>query len=245
MKRTVLSVAASVMLLSILTVPVSAQSEVMEYIDPDTDFIRYGPQTGREDDVDILSLTCDDSTFPVVIVLTVKGAITKSYGEDIGSNKYIIAIDLDGDESQGEIGLQLTGDEGMTIQTDERIIPFSEDKYTIQGSTLTVRIDYAYFGSYEKVSDLTASSLQYFKQTDTSVSDSVNYIFGDDDKPYDRSSQDDDITTDDDVSDDDTTDDDKDDDDNSDDDDSPGYSLALLSVAILCAIIFVGRLRRR
>jgi hypothetical protein len=135
----------------------------------------------------------------------------------------------------------------MTIQTDERVIPYSADKYTIQGSTLTIRIDYAYFGSYEKVSDFTASTLQYFNNTQSSVSDSVNYIFGDDNKPYDRNPQDDDITTDDDISDDDAADDDTVDDDTSDDDDSPGFSpfLFLVSIAFISTVIFIARSRRR
>ncbi|MGA1848450.1 MAG: hypothetical protein ACMUHB_03830 [Thermoplasmatota archaeon] len=244
MNRIFLSAAASILLLSVIIIPASAQNEVMEYTDPDKDWIRYGTETGREDDVDIISLSCDDSTFPVVITLTVRGTITRSYGEDVGSNKYVIAIDLDGDESKGEIGLQLSGDQGMTIQTDERIIPYSQDKYTIQGSMLTVRIDYAYFGNYEKVSDFTGSTLQYFNNTQSSVSDSVNYIFGGDNKPYDRTPPDDDITTDDDVSDDDTTDDDTADDDSS-DDDSPAPSFLVISVAILSAVLFLGRLRRR
>jgi hypothetical protein len=246
MKKILLSVFASFLLLSMILAHAAGQEEVMEYKDPETDFIRHGPETGREDDVDILSITCDDSTFPVVLVLTVKGTITKTYGEDIGSNNYVMAIDLDGDESQGEVGLQLIGGEGMTIHTDDRTIPFPEEKYTIQGSTLTVQVDFAYFGNYEKVSDFTASTLQHFTQLDSSVSDSVNYIFGGDDKPYDRGTYDDDITTDDDISDDDAADDDTNDDDAvTDDDDSPAVPLILTVITVLSAALLIGRYRKR
>jgi len=220
----------------------SAADEIIIYTDGESDFARYGATTGHEADMDIVSLTCDDSTYPFVVELTVSGTITSSYGSGGGVNKYVVLLDLNGDESKAEMSFELETDGTLTIYTqDGRNFTYPGDQYTIAGSKLSIRIDYSYLGNFERVSDIAASTLQRFDNPSTTVTDSVNYLFGEDNKPFPRQGPaDDDVTTDDDTTDDDNTDDDTTDD----DDDSPGPSMVLIVLSI-SIIAFVHFLRRK
>ena len=208
----------------------------MLYEDEEGDLIVFGESTGHEDDVDILSLTCDRSSYPVVLVMTVKGEITADYGEN-GTNNYVFSIDLDGDEDTAEIGVQMTGinsgnDQFFTVSTPENIVLLDEDHYIISGSTITVYIEQTHFGGADEVLDISGTTLQMFDST--SVTDPINYNFGEDDKPYGYEEP----TTDDD--------DEKPDGNETDDDeDTPGFSIILISASAVLVAIFMGRSRKK
>ena len=206
------------------------------YEDEEGDLIVFGESTGHEDDVDILSLTCDRSSFPVVLVMTVKGEITADYGEN-GTNNYVFSIDLDGDEDTAEIGVQMTGvnsgnDQFFTVSTPENIVLLDEDHYIISGSTITVYIEQTHFGGADEVLDISGTTLQMFDST--SVTDPINYKFGEDDKPYgyeEPTTDDDDETPDGNETD--------------DDEDTPGFSIILISASAVLVAIFIGRSRKK
>ncbi len=208
----------------------------MSYEDEEEDLFVLGESTGHEDDVDILSLTCDRSSYPVVLVMTVKGEITADYGEN-GTNNYVFSIDLDGDEDTAEIGVQMTGvnsgnDQFFTVNTPEKIVLLDEDHYTISGSTITVYIDQTHFNGADEVLDISGTALQIFDSS--TVTDLINNKFGEDDKPYGYEEP----TTDDD-------DENPDGNETDDDEDSPGFSLILISLSAILVAIFIGRSRKK
>ncbi|MGA1793203.1 MAG: hypothetical protein ACMUHM_04570, partial [Thermoplasmatota archaeon] len=191
---------------------------------------------------DILSVKVDQSSFPdVTITMTVKGGIVAEYGED-QHNWYGFGLDLNGDEETAIIGIQLTGmDEGkdsfVTINNETSIAPLTVGEYVISGSTFTVHIPAIYFQGYDEVKDFTGTATQGFPGT--TVSDGVNYLFGEDQTPYGETADDD--TTDDDTTDDDTSDDDTSDDD---DDDSPGFTVLLTLSAFAISVLMLTRKRK-
>ncbi|MBN1540048.1 MAG: hypothetical protein JW939_07875 [Candidatus Thermoplasmatota archaeon] len=228
---------ASTLVMFLLPIHTLAQETIITYEDEGSDFIRYGDATGHEDDIDILKVTCDDSSFPIVVEMTVKGTVTGSYG-DGGTNKYVILLDLDGDESLAELSFQLNESGHVTIYTEDRSFPYPEEDYTISGSKMTIRIDYSYMGNYEKVSDLAVSTLQRFSSPAITVTDSLNYLFGEDNAPFPRGDPpDDDITTDDDSTDDDEQSVD-------DDDKTPGFSIAIAIFAAFVSVVLMTRKRK-
>lgn len=238
MWRTASFLIASTMVLFLLPMQASAYETIITYDDEGSDFIRYGEATGHEDDIDILKVTCDDSSFPIVVELTVKGTITGSYGAG-ETNKYVILLDLDGDESLAELSFQLNESGSITIYTGDRSFLYPEEDYTISGSKMTLHIDYSYMGNYEKVSDLAVSTLQSFSSSQITVTDSVNYLFGEDNEPFPRGElPDDDTTTDNDSSDDDE----KPVDD--DDEETPGFPITLVAAAAIISVVLITRKRK-
>ncbi|MBN1390649.1 MAG: hypothetical protein JXA22_08420 [Candidatus Thermoplasmatota archaeon] len=239
MKKTVIFSLAAMMLMFCLVSTVSADEEKIVYQDEVSDFTRYGETTGHEQDMDIISVTCDDSDFPVVLELTVSGSIITSYESGGGSNKYVVLLDLDGDESLAEMSFQLDGTGIMTIFTsDGRSFPYDKDGFRIAGSKLIIMVDYSYFGSFDRVSDLAASSLQRFDSPSTTVVDSVNYLFGEDNEPFEREPA---TVDDDDISDDDAVNDIPDDDDSN---ETSGPSLLLVASSLIISMMLGGRKRR-
>ena len=231
-----IAITAGLILITLGLSTVVGNDNNMSYEDEEGDPIVFGESTGHEDDVDILSLTCDRSSFPVVLVMTVKGEITADYGEN-GTNNYVFSIDLDGDEDTAEIGVQMTGvnsgnDQFFTVSTPENIVLLDEDHYIISGSTITVYIEQTHFGGADEVLDISGTTLQMFDST--SVTDPINYKFGEDDKPYgyeEPTTDDDDETPDGNETD--------------DDEDTPGFSIILISVSAILVAIFIGRSRKK
>jgi hypothetical protein len=249
MKLSKISITAGAFILVLIMVQwVSATPDQMEYTDEEGDLLVLGDPTGHEDDVDMVSMTVDQSSRPVVVKITMKGQVTANYGVEQSNNIQFI-LDLDGDYNQGEVQVTMDGseegdDEFMTLMTLEAFIPLTEGDYSISGSTLTVNIPVAYVGVEDEVMDFAASTIQGFPGT--SVADTINWEFGEDNAAYGEGSSDDD-TSDDDTTDDDTSDDDTSDDDSSDDDDddSPGFSMLLSLVSVIAAAVLIGRFRRK
>ena len=242
MKRYILlPIALAFVILASCSVVVTATPDQMEYTDEEGDLLMLGDPTGYEDDIDIVSVTVDQSLFPIVVVkITVKGNIVAKYDEEDQHNWYGFGLDLDGDEDVAEVGVQFTGpDEGkdsfVTVNNQTKIDPLTEGQYTISGSTFTVTVPIEYCAAYSEVKDFTARASQGFPGT--SVSDAVNDLFGEDDKPYGyEEPADDDDTTDDDTTDDDTSDDD--------DDDSPGFTILLAISAFAVSVVIITRKRK-
>jgi hypothetical protein len=250
MKLRKISIAAGAIIFMLIMVRgATATPDQMEYTDEEGDLLVLSDPTGHEDDVDMVSMSVDQSSRPVVVKITVKGQIKANYGAEQSNNIQFI-LDLDGDFSQGEVQVTMDGseegDEGfMTLMTNEAFVPLTEGDYTLSGSTLTVNIPISYVGAGDEVQDFAASTVQGFPGT--SIMDTVNWEFGEDDAAYGEGSSDDD-TADDDITDDDTSDDDAADDDTSDDDDdddSPGFTLLLSLASVMAAAVLLGRFRKK
>jgi hypothetical protein len=240
-----LAVASGIVLLMICMMPASGTPDQMEYSDEEGDLLVLMDPTGYEDDVDIVSVSVDQSSFPVVVVtITVKGNIIGEY-EEGKHNWYGFGLDLDGDEDKAEVGVQLTGpDEGkeayVSINNQTMIEALSVGEYVISGSTFTVNVPVKYCSDHSEVKDFTATATQGFPGT--SITDTVNGLFNEDDKPYgyvEPADDDDDDTTP--VDDDDDTSPDDDDDDSS----TPGFSFALITLSVLFTGIFLSRFRKK
>ncbi|MEA3559075.1 MAG: hypothetical protein U9R75_07475 [Candidatus Thermoplasmatota archaeon] len=226
----------AVLLLGSNMMSANGDEDPWSYQDEENDVLVLGQNSSFEDDIDIVSLTCDASGDPIVLTMTVVGNIVAEYGEN-GTNNYVIALDLDGDEEEAEVGVQFTGADAdkeayVTIITSDDIEYLSESEYEISGSMITVRIARGYLGEYEDVLDFTATNLQIMN-TGTGT-DAVNFDFGEDNKPYDDSSPADDDTGDDDTSDDDDT-----EDEGSTEKDSICGSAFLLSIALLASVLIL------
>ena len=245
MKRNCLIAAAlGFVMLTMFFMPVSGTPDQMEYTDPEGDLLVLGDPTGHEDDIDIVSVTVDQSSFPsVTVTITVKGIITANYEEEGENNYYGFGLDLDGDEEKAEVSVQVTGgDEGkdsfITIADLTSLRPLNEGEYVMSGSTLTVYVPATYCMNYTEVVDFTAKASNAFP--DSNIIDAVNDLFGEDDLPYGHEEPDDD--------DDDTAPADDDDDtepDDDDDDSTPGFSFALISISIITAGILITRFRKK
>ncbi|MCK5772583.1 MAG: hypothetical protein KAH57_02240 [Thermoplasmata archaeon] len=231
-----IAITAGLIMITLGLSNVIGNDDDMLYEDEEEDLFVIGESTGHEDDVDILSLTCDRSSDPVALVMTVKGEITAEYGEN-GTNNYVFSIDLDGDEDTAEIGVQMTGvnsgnDQFFTAITPENTILLDEDHYTISGSTVTVYIDQTHFGEASEVLDISGTTLQMFNSS--TVMDQINNKFGEDDTPYgyeEPTADDDDETPDGNETD--------------DDEDTPGLSIILISASAILVAMFIGRSRKK
>ncbi len=231
-----IAITAGLIMITLGLSNVIGNDDDMLYWDGKGDLLLQGESTGHEDDVDILSLSCDRSSYPVVLVMTVKGQITAEYGEN-GTNNYVFFIDLDGDEDTAEIGIQMTGinsgnDQFFTANTPENTILLDEDHYTISGSTVTVYIDQTHFNGADEVLDISGTTLQMFDSS--TVMDQINNKFGEDDRPYgygEPTADDDDETPERNETD--------------DDEDTPGFSIILISVSVILIAIFIGRSRKK
>jgi hypothetical protein len=203
-------IAVSMMAVLLISMTASGNGEIWSYDDESGDVQFTMSDTGHGDDIDVVSLTLDQSGDPLILTLTVVGDITGEYGEDgeDGYNSYVLGLDLDGDEDYAEINVKIMGiyygeETYITISSPTAIEPIGDDNYTISGSTFTARINRGYMGSFTSVLDFTGSLTQTMG-INTGF-DYINYNFGDDDKPYDDGSSgddDDDDTTDDDTGDD-------------------------------------------
>ena len=241
MKRnSLIPIACAIAILLFCSTVSGATPDEMEYTDEEGDLLVLGESTGYENDVDILSVEVDQSAFPQVIIkMTVKGNIVGKYEMEDSHNWYGFGLDLGGDEETDVIGIQLTGqDEGkdsfVTINTEASIAPLTEGEYVISGSTFTVNIPPSYFAGFDEVKDFTGTTGQGFP--DATITDGVNYLFGEDQKPYGYTEPADDDTDDDDTTDDDTADDD--------DDDSPGFTVLLALSAFAVSVVIITRKRK-
>jgi hypothetical protein len=242
MKRNCLIASAlGFVLLAMFFIPVSGTPDQMEYTDPEGDLLVLGDPTGHEDDIDIVSVTVDQSSFPsVTVTITVKGTITANYDNEGENNYYGFGLDLDGDEDKAEVSVQVTGgDEGkdsfITIADHTSLRPLNAGEYVISGSTFTVNVPAAYCMNYTEVLDFTARASNSFPGSN--IIDAVNDLFGEDDKPYGYEEP---------ADDDDTEPDDDDTEPADDDDDStPGFSLALILLSVIAAGILITRVRKK
>lgn len=236
MLRKISITAGAILFMLLMVQGASATPDRMEYTDEEQDLLVLGDPTGHEDDVDIVSMTVDQSSRPVVVVITVKGQLTANYGVEQSNNIQFI-LDLDGDYSVGEVQVALDGseegdDDFVTLMTNEAFVPLTGGDYTKSGSTFTVSIPLSYVGVEDEIQDFAASTIQGFPGT--SVSDTVNYEFGNDDLAYGETAPDDD-TTDDDTSDDDSQ---------ETDEDSPGFSMLLSLASVMAVAVLLGRFRK-
>ena len=129
-------------------------------------------------------------------------------------------------------GVNSGNDQFFTVSTPENIVLLDEGHYTISGSTITVYIEQTHFNGADEVLDISGTTLQMFDST--SVTDPINYNFGEDDKPYGYEEP----TTDDD-------DENPDGNETDDDEDTPGLSLILISASAIFVAIFIGRFRKK
>jgi hypothetical protein len=244
-RKTLIATASGMALLLIWLIPASGTPDQMEYTDPEGDLLVLGDPTGHEDDIDIVSVTVDQSSFPsVVVTITVKGIITANYEGEDENNYYGFGLDLDGDEAKAEVSVQVTGgDEGkdsfVTIADLTSLRPLNAGEYAISGSTFTVYVPATYCLNYTEVVDFTAKASNSFP--DSNIIDAVNDLFGEDGLPYGHEDADDDDDTE-------PTDDDDDtepDDDDDDDDSTPGFPLSLILLSVIGAGILVTRIRKK
>lgn len=205
-------IAAGMIAVLLISMTVWGEDNIWSYDDESGDVQFTMSDTDHGDDIDLVSLTLDQSGDPLILTMTVVGDVTGEYGEDgsEGYNSYTLGLDLDGDEDYAEINVKIMGlyygeESYITISSPVAIEPIGDDNYTISGSTFTARIDRSYLGSYSSVLDFTGSNLQTMG-INTGF-DYINYNFGGDDEPYDDGSSGDDDTDDDDTTDDDTGDD--------------------------------------
>ena len=82
MRRNILiSIAVALIFIAVCITNVNGTPDQMEYTDEEGDTLAIGDPTGHEDDVDMISLTVDQSSIPIVVTITVKGLITAAiYG---------------------------------------------------------------------------------------------------------------------------------------------------------------------